>query len=361
MGHLIIDGHEDLAYNAITFNRNYLQGALETRAQEKNSSIPERGGQCMLGYPDWQAAGVAIIFGTLFAMPKRYQGGEWEKVTYRTPKEARIVNQIQLDYYLRLCGENPNHFSLLTKKNHLNDHLNSWDIDHSGNNPIGIILLMEGAEGLSNAQEIEEWYQSGLRICGPTWAGNTFCGGMYEGGRITSQGRLLLEIMADLKMGLDIAHMTEESALEAIDRYDGAILASHVTVRSLMKGRHGERLLTDQTIRKIAEKDGVIGIMPYNYFLDPEWTKSSRRDTVTLNHYINHIDTICQLTGSADHVAIGSDFDGTIGYPEVPLELNTIADLNKLDGFLVQRGYSSDQIGQILGKNWLRIINRILT
>lgn len=127
-----------------------------------------------------------------------------------------------------------------------------------------------------------------------------------------------------------------------------------------MKGKLGERLLTDTTICQVAEHDGVIGIMPYNKFLDPEWTKTSQRDKVSLQHYIDHIDHVCQLTGSSQYVAIGTDFDGTIGYPEVPLELTTIADLQKLEPNLIERGYKQVDIERIFGLNWARIIERVL-
>lgn len=360
MPYPIIDGHEDLAYNAITFGRDYLRSAMDTRAAEKYSAVPERGGECMLGWPDWQNAHVAVIFCTLFAMPKRYQGGDWEKVAYGTLDEAHVVYQKQLDYYQRLAGDNPLKFRILHEKSQFQKLWQGWHSDSEAINPIGLLLLMEGSEGIQAASEMEDWYERGVHIAGPAWAGNRFCGGTYEPGRFTSEGRLLLEIMADLGMGLDIAHMTEESAVEALDCFEGPVLASHVTARSLMKGKLGERLLTDTTICQVAEHDGVIGIMPYNKFLDPEWTKTSQRDKVSLQHYIDHIDHVCQLTGSSQYVAIGTDFDGTIGYPEVPLELTTIADLQKLEPNLIERGYKQVDIERIFGLNWARIIERVL-
>ncbi len=360
MPYMMIDGHEDLAYNYVTFGRNYLQSALETREKEKFTVIPERGGGCMLGYPEWQKANIAFIFTTLFAMPKRYQGGEWEKVTYRTALESRKVYQLQLDFYSRLIDENPDKFCFIQTLNQFSSLWNSRGNEDTASHLIGMILLMEGAEGLQDAKEIFDWYEKGLRIAGPVWAGTKFCGGMHEPGRFSKEGKLLLQIMADLNMGLDISHMTEESALEAIDFYPGAVLASHTTSRTLMHGKHGERLLSDLCIRKMAERSGVIGVMPYNYFLDPEWTKTSRRDKVTLNHLVDHIDFICQLTGSAENVAIGTDFDGTIGFPEVPEELNSIADMPKLASALKLRGYQEKEIEQIFGLNWKRIIERIL-
>ncbi|MHB8132951.1 MAG: dipeptidase [Anaerolineaceae bacterium] len=360
MPYIMIDGHEDLAYNHLTFGRNYLNSALQTRESEKATIIPERGGGCMLGFPEWQKAKVAFIFSTIFAMPKQFQGGDWEKVTYKTANESKIVYQLQFDYYERLADENQDKFQIIQNLKQFINLWDAWNSDVLMEHPIGMILLMEGAEGLSDAREISEWYEKGLRIAGPVWAGTKFCGGSHQPGRFTRDGKLLLEIMADHQMGLDLSHMTEESALEALDLYPGVVLASHNTSRSLMNSKHGERLLTDLTIRRLIERDGVIGVMPYNYFLVPDWTKTSQRDKVTLNNLVDHIDHICQLAGNVDHVAIGTDFDGTIGFPEVPLELNSIADMPLLSSVLKLRGYQEQEIEKIFGFNWKRLIERIL-
>jgi len=73
-----------------------------------------------------------------------------------------------------------------------------------------------------------------------------------------------------------------------------------------------------------------------------------------------HIDHVCQLAGNARHVALGTDFDGGFGYPAVPLELNTIADLQKIGPLLRDKGYQEDDIQAILHDNWLRILERTL-
>ena len=71
-------------------------------------------------------------------------------------------------------------------------------------------------------------------------------------------------------MTLDISHMTEASALQALDRYEGPVIATHANARALIKGVQGERHLTDLTIRRLIERDGVMGVLPFNRFLRPE-------------------------------------------------------------------------------------------
>lgn len=361
MPYLLIDAHEDLAYSALTFNRNYLKSADETRVIERNSEIPEIAGDCCLGWPDWQKGKVAIIFSTFFILPHQYRSGNWEGVSYRSIDEAEKLLHKQLSYYQRLEGQNSDKFRIIHSSDDLNTIWKNWKKAPDQENTIGLVLLMEGAEGLGNIKSLEEWYDAGLRIVGPVWAGTRYCGGSYEGEGFTDEGRRLLEVMADMKFGLDLSHMTEQSTLEALDRYEGVVFATHANSRKLLKGAYGERNFTDDTIRRLAEREGVIGVLPLNRFLVPDWTNSSPRDKVSLNHLVDHIDYICQLTGSSQHVAIGTDFDGGFGYPAIPGELNSIAEIQTLATILESRGYLSDDIEAIFGLNWKRILERILS
>jgi membrane dipeptidase len=79
---------------------------------------------------------------------------------------------------------------------------------------------------------------------------------------------------------------------------------------------------------------------------------------VTLEHVAAAIDHVCQVTGSAAHVGLGTDFDGGRGQEHMPAELDTIADLPRVGGALRAHGYSEDEIAAILGQNWLRVLER---
>jgi membrane dipeptidase len=361
MKKILIDAHEDIAYAALSFNRDYSRSAADIRLVEQFTDIPRWNGHAMLGYADWQKANVGIIFATLFVMPKQYQSGVWEKLVYSNFHEASSLLQQQVDYYYRLEGNYPEKFIVFNNDSKYQNHWKILQSTSENNPPIGLVLLMEGAEALKHPEEIEDWYQKGVRIVGPAWAGGKYSGGMYEPGGLTDQGRLLLEIMSDLGMGLDIAHMREQAVYQALDIYEEAIFSSHANAKSLLPGKGEERHLSDPIIRRIAERDGVMGLMPYNQFLVANWTKSFAHDKVTLEHYANHIDHICQITGSANHVAIGTDFDGGYGYPDVPVELISIGDLPQLDVILASRGYNQDEINAIFSLNWKRILDRIFS
>jgi membrane dipeptidase len=70
------------------------------------------------------------------------------------------------------------------------------------------------------------------------------------------------------------------------------------------------------------------------------------------------IDQVCQITGSADHVGIGSDFDGGFGVERAPAEIDTVADLGLIGSALKERGYSDADAEKIMSGNWLRILRQ---
>jgi membrane dipeptidase len=199
-----------------------------------------------------------------------------------------------------------------------------------------------------------------VRIIGPAWAGTRFCGGTGEPGPITNEGYHLLDGMAGFGFILDISHMDEKAALQAIDFYPGTMIASHANASALLDDPDSNRFLSDRLIEGLLERDAVIGVVPYNRFLVSRWKKSDGRQAVTLDHLVAQIDHVCQMAGDAQHVGIGSDFDGGFGVQSVPAEIDTIADLQKIVPLLAQKGYTEGHIAAIMGQNWLSILNENL-
>jgi membrane dipeptidase len=79
---------------------------------------------------------------------------------------------------------------------------------------------------------------------------------------------------------------------------------------------------------------------------------------LTLEKMADHIDHVCQLAGNARHAAIGSDLDGAFGKEQCPMDLDTIADLQKLPAILAARGYSEADIAGIMGGNWVAFLRK---
>jgi membrane dipeptidase len=361
---LIIDSHEDLAWNIINLKRDYTQSADDIRKREKNTPIPDFNGNTLLGWPQYQQGKVGIIFGTLFCSPHRLDSDKYPLHNYETPLEAHNCYRKNLDAYLKLTDENPDKFRLILNQNDLSNHLDQW-IPHVKNPmdpppPVGIVVLMEGAEGILAPDRVADWFEWGVRIIGPAWAGNRYCGGTREPGPLTKAGYELLEAMADLNIVLDISHMDHQSARQALDFYPGQMIASHSNAESLIKNIPTNRHLKDETIQQLIERDGVMGIVPVNTFLDWSWRKSGGRKALSLDHIVAQIDYVCQIAGNTQHVGLGTDFDGGFGVESVPPEIDTIADLTKLAPKLFEKGYNEKDINYIFSGNWLRIIKNNL-
>ena len=159
-------------------------------------------------------------------------------------------------------------------------------------------------------------------------------------------------------MILDLTHCSEPGFFEALDLFDGPVHASHNMCRALVPS---ERQFSDEQLRRLIARDAVIGMALDSWMLQPGWiTGPTSRQSVSLSAVADHIDYICQLSGSARHVGIGSDLDGGFGTEQCPRELDSIADLQKLDAVLGSRGYSDDDVNAIFHGNWLRFFSAAL-
>jgi membrane dipeptidase len=358
---LIVDAHEDLAYNMLTFGRDYTLPAHETRRREAGTQIPTwNNGDCLIGWPDYQRGRVAVVFSTLFAAPLRRKGGDWDVLCYSDTAQARRLYRRQMDAYLRLADDHPEKFRLVGDLKTLDAVLAHWKNDPSEQHPVGLVPLMEGAEAIGEPAEVEDWWAAGLRIIGPAWVGTRFCGGTGEPGPLTPEGYALLGRMAEFGFILDISHMDELAALQALEHYPGRAIASHSNALALLKGSESNRHLSDRVIRALLERSGVIGVLPLGGFIKAGWKRGDDRAEIALAKVANQIDYLCQMAGSAHQVGIGSDFDGGYGVQSSPLEVDTIADLQKLAPLLAEKGYTPADIAAVMGENWLAALRAAL-
>jgi membrane dipeptidase len=285
--------------------------------------------------------------------------GPWDVECYQDTDQAVRRYQAQLDVYHRMVDETPDKFRLILTGSDLRDHLANWQAETDAL-PVGLVILMEGAEAVRSPSALVEWWQRGVRMIGPAWSGTRFCGGTGEPGPLTKAGYELLEAMADLGFSLDVSHMDEEAVLQALDAYPGAILASHANAAALLKGSESNRFLSDRVIQGLLEREAVIGIVPFNPFLLAGWRERDGRHLVTLDHVVAQIDYICQMAGDALHVGIGSDFDGGFGLQRTPHGIDTIADLRDLAPKLIHKGYTAEDVCAVLGRNWITYLENNL-
>lgn len=352
MTYLMVDAHEDLAWNMHEYNRDYNRSAYATRRIEP---AEHTNGQTLLGKPEWLLGHVGIIFATLFAVPAHAKFLPSPKVTYSDQQTAHNLLSAQLDTYHRLTETSPT-FALVDSVSRLHQVLETWAADKNIiDRQIGFVPLMEGADALRHPSELDEWYQRGLRIIGPAWKATAYAGGTGQPGPFTDLGVELLEAMQTLNMMLDLSHLSEQAYLQAIDTYEGPIAVTHANPRHFLPTDRG---ISDKMIRLLAERDGVLGVVPYNVFMKPGWAPTDQ--PIALSLYIDIIDHVCQLTGSSKYVGIGTDFDGGFGRLHVPTEIDTIADLQCIPSHLQDRGYTHSDISAIMSNNWLRKLEQAL-
>lgn len=369
---VIVDAHQDLAWNMLTFGRDYTRPVAETRRLELGQPVITANDDTLLGRSEYLRGRVAVVFATLFATPERLCSSIWDGVCYCSDDDAHQVYRKQLGMYERLSDEHPDMFRLIRSRSDLEQILAAWetyqppeeDVESAGSPlagpPTGLVLLMENAEAVRHPDELEEWRQLGLHIIGPAWAGTRYCGGTREPGPLTTEGYRLLEGMAALNFALDLSHMDQQAALQALDTYPGMLFASHSNAQALLKGYEGNRHLPDRVLRGVLERDGMVGVVPFNAFLKGGWRKGDRREEVGIDVVVAQIDYICQMAGDARHVGFGTDFDGGFGLQSVPAGIDSVADLQNVGVQLLEKGYSPEDVRAILGGSWLSRLRRLL-
>ncbi|MDX1615387.1 MAG: membrane dipeptidase [Candidatus Promineifilaceae bacterium] len=356
-----VDAHLDLAYNALYHGRDLTASVAEVRQSDaarknRDPAAAKRRGVATTTFPALRDAGVGLVFGTLFVAPASHPDvTPGRPHSYRDADEAFRYAMAQLDYYHRL-GDEQEQIRLVTDLTTLEEVVASHDED--GPSLLGVVPLMEGADPIREPAEAELWYERGLRLIGPAWDDTRYAPGAWRaGGRLTKDGHRLLEVMADLGFILDLTHMSEEASLEACQRYEGVLVATHSNARALVPG---ERQFSDSQIQAVAERDGVIGVVLYNKFLKAGYRQGDPRQTVTVADVVAHIDHICQLCGDAAHVGIGSDFDGGFGLADLPSGIDGHAYWPAVAQALAEYGYQPDHIDAIMGGNWLGVLRRAL-
>lgn len=354
----VVDAHQDIAYNALCCGRDYRLPAWETRRREAGTPAAQRRGLATLGLPDALLGRVGLVFATLFTAPyDRRDDSPWANLSYKTPWEAHQRALQQWDYYRRLA-DSDGRVRLVETAADLQAVLATWEPGvEVGAHQQGLVLLMENADPILEPAQFEDWYARGVRIVGPAWEATRYAGGTGHPGPLTSLGFELLEVMASFNAILDLSHLAETACLQALDAYPGIIIASHSNPRRF---RDSDRHLTDAHILRLAERDGVMGIVLYNRFLSNRWTKGDPKSQVPLAVAADAIDYVCQLTGSAAHVGIGSDFDGGFGAESIPDGLDTVGDIYYIGDLLRARGYTEADVDAVLGGNMLRKLRQAL-
>jgi membrane dipeptidase len=350
--YLIVDAHLDLALNMVRKLIDHTKPISELRQLENREAQ-----QAMTSLPEFASGNVALVFGTLFAEPadlgfaKNAVANSKAHPGYSTPEEAEIQGLEQLAVYEQWASDGL--VRLITSRSVLEDHLQRFPTDRVP----GLLILMEGADPITSVSDLERWYSRGVRAVGLTWGRTRYAGGTGAPGGLTPEGHELLKAMRELGMILDTSHLAEQAFYEALEYYPDRIMASHSNPRALLVSPMTDvvippdRHLSDDMIRAIGTRGGMIGLNLINYFLEARWTFSDQTTPVSIfNQCQKMLEYNATLIGW-EHVGIGSDLDAGMSLDCSPLELNTIADFAKFTQVVPEHARAG-----VLGENWLRFL-----
>jgi len=358
---LIFDSHLDLSWNALSYNRDQTESIDQINERERGMDSAGGRGHATTSLPEMRAGGVAVCLGTLLARAKRHvqptAGHRRTDLDYGTQSIAYAIAQGQLAYYRLLAEQGA--MTMIGTARELDVHWRRWEQNESGHLPIGNILAMEGADPIVDPSQVEAWFADGLRsVMLSHYGPSHYSVGTGDNGPLTPRGIELLKEFERVGMILDTTHLSGQSFYQALDCFAGPVMASHNNCRALVPA---DRQFSDEQIKLLIERGAVIGVVCDAWMLRPGWQiGTSRPDGLTLSALADHIDHICQLAGNAEHAGIGSDLDGGYGTEQTPSDLQTIADLQRLEPLLTARGYNNADINNIFHGNWLRFFRRWL-
>jgi membrane dipeptidase len=347
-----VDGHLDLAHNAVALQRDLALDLDTLRQREGRTS--QTG---MVTWPELRRARIDVVVATLFANPAErvpmQAGDRREPPPYAEPEGYRDAEgafrqaDAQMRYYegLEACGT----IRIVRDRADLRRALRDDRASGAEDAPIGLVVSMEGADPIRTPDEVGWWWERGVRLVGPAWQRTRYAGGTRAPGPLTDLGRALVDEMSAVGMALDVSHLADASLWEALGRFDGHVVASHSNARALTPT---DRHLTDDALRALAERDAVVGIVLGNGFLDPVAAHAGR--SVTLEAVRRHAAHVAALVGW-ERLGIGSDLDGGFGAEETPVELTRAGDFAKLAA-AVPPAHGDD----LLGGAWWRWLERAL-
>ena len=349
----IFDAHLDLAMNALEWNRDLTKSVYQIRESEKGMVDKPDRGKNTVSLDAMRKGNIGICVATQIAgIKNKINPHGWSSM-----EQAWAQTQGQLGWYKEMekNGEMYHIYDLNT----LDNQIENWQKE-TKKKPIGYILSLEGADSLVNIDYLEKSYMLGLRAIGPAHYGpGVYAHGTDSNGGIGQKGKELVKKIEELNLILDVTHLSDTSFWETMEIYNGNLWASHNNCRKFV---NHNRQFSDDQIKEIIRRDGVIGVPLDAWMMVPNWIRGkSTPETmgVTLNQMIENIDHICQLSGNSNHVGIGTDLDGAFGIEQTPTDIDTIADLQKIPLMLKKIGFPENDIEKVMNKNFISFLRRV--
>jgi membrane dipeptidase len=306
-------------------------------------------------------------------------------------KRAYSFAKEQIERFKKIEAENTDRFQFANSFDEVKTIIKSGKL-------CGLFGLEGGNAVENNLDRINEFYDLGVRYITLTWNNSNKIGtsAKDESGRgikggLTKYGFEVIKRMDEVGMLIDISHVGEQTFWDVIKTSRNPVIASHSCCYSLSPHY---RNLTDEQIKAIADKGGVIMVNFYDHFIDAVNADNDRTPNVyerypnelkeiytkysddmikfnqerekflatidlsggtSIDKFIDHIDYIYKLVG-ADYIGLGSDYDGGITPPNELYDGTCYPIITKK---LVERGYTEIEIRKILGLNFLRVFKQV--
>src|SRR5882672_8993597 len=222
---------------------------------------------------------------------------------------------------------------------------------------LAVVLHLEGCEAIDgDLNFLELLYAAGLRSLGPVWSRNNIFGhgvpfqfpaGPDIGDGLTAAGEKLVGACNEMKILVDLAHITERGFWDVARLSKAPLVATHSNAHALCPS---PRNLTDRQLAAIRDSGGMVGLNFATCFLRPDGNMTADTD---LGLMVRQLEYLIEKLGE-DHVGFGSDFDGAT----VPAEIGWAAGLPALVGALRQSGYSEPLLQKLGTDNWLNVLER---
>jgi membrane dipeptidase len=206
-----------------------------------------------------------------------------------------------------------------------------------------LLAALEGADGLEGSLDnLREIHRRGVRLVQLMHFLDNEIGGNqtppHEDRGLTAFGREVVREANRLGIVIDLAHANNRTIMDTLQTSSQPLVFSHTGVKVL---HEGDRYVTDDEIRAIAAKSGVVGIWP-------------ARALGTITEMVRHITHVKNLVG-IDHIAIASDLRGMTYIDAFGEEANFLA---IADG-MIDAGYSDEEIGKVMGGNFFRLWKQV--
>lgn len=244
--------------------------------------------------------------------------------------------------------------------------------DAKAKKKIGLILGVQNAEHFRSVKDVKAFYDLGLRCSQLTYNSQNLIGSgstdRVDGG-VSDYGEKIIKAMNEVGMLVDVSHCGDKTTLDAIEISPKPISITHSNCRAL---NNHPRVKTDEAIKKLAAKGGVMGITGVRMFV-------SAKEPTTIDNIVDHIDHVKKLVG-IEHVGIGTDAD-LHGYDALPADIQKMLrdsykasyafrDKIDIEGFnhpkkmydlveaMIRRKYSDAEIQAVLGGNFRRLLGQ---